>query len=75
MIRLPVYTNARILRLEQVSLDALWKVLAGLIKRAFDFTVALIGLIVLSPVFVLIAILIKRDSPGPVFYRARRVRR
>jgi lipopolysaccharide/colanic/teichoic acid biosynthesis glycosyltransferase len=74
MIRLAP-ANAGVLRLDQASLDAMWKVLAGLIKRAFDFSVALIGLIVLLPVFVLIAILIKRDSPGPVFYWGPRVGR
>jgi lipopolysaccharide/colanic/teichoic acid biosynthesis glycosyltransferase len=42
--------------------------LTGLIKRAFDFSAALMGLIILSPFFAFIAILIKRDSPGPVFY-------
>jgi lipopolysaccharide/colanic/teichoic acid biosynthesis glycosyltransferase len=46
---------------------------AGLIKRAFDFTAALIGLILLAPFFALIAILIKRDSPGPVFYWGPRI--
>jgi lipopolysaccharide/colanic/teichoic acid biosynthesis glycosyltransferase len=46
---------------------------AGLIKRAFDFMAALIGLILLSPFFVFIAILIKRDSPGPVFYWGPRI--
>ena len=48
---------------------------AGLIKRVFDFIAALIGLIMLSPFFVLIAILIKRDSAGPVFYWGRRIGR
>ena len=47
--------------------------LEGLTKRVFDFTVALVGLILLSPFFVLIAILIKRDSPGPVFYWGPRI--
>jgi lipopolysaccharide/colanic/teichoic acid biosynthesis glycosyltransferase len=47
--------------------------IAGWIKRTFDFTAALFGLILLSPFFVLIAILIKRDSPGPVFYWGPRI--
>ncbi len=47
----------------------------GLVKRAFDFTVALIGLTLLSPFFLIIAILIKRDSPGPVFYWGPRIGR
>lgn len=44
------------------------KTIEGLTKRTFDFAVALIGLLILSPFFVLIGILIKRDSAGPVFY-------
>lgn len=44
-------------------------------KRAFDFTAALIGLICLLPFFGLIAILIKRDTPGPVFHWASRIGR
>jgi FlaA1/EpsC-like NDP-sugar epimerase/lipopolysaccharide/colanic/teichoic acid biosynthesis glycosyltransferase len=43
------------------------------VKRILDITVALIGLIILAPVFVAIAILIRLDSPGPVFFRGRRV--
>ncbi len=41
-------------------------------KRIFDFTVSLIGLILLSPFFLLIAIIIKLDSKGPVFYKQKR---
>lgn len=38
-------------------------------KRAFDIVVSLVMLIVLSPVFLILAIAIKIDSRGPVFYR------
>jgi len=55
--------------------DSLHVKAAGLIKRIFDITAALIGLILLSPFFALIAILIKRDSPGPVFFWGRRIGR
>lgn len=41
-------------------------------KRLFDLIFATIGLIILSPFFVLIAILIKLDSSGPVFYFSKR---
>ena len=44
-------------------------------KRLFDFFAAGCGLIVLSPVFLILAIWIKLDSPGPVFYRQVRVGR
>jgi diguanylate cyclase (GGDEF)-like protein len=43
------------------------------VKRAFDFTLALLGLILLIPIFVYISILIKRDSPGPVFFWGTRM--
>lgn len=42
-------------------------------KRLFDIFVSLLMLIVLSPVFLLLAIAIKIDSRGPVFYRQVRV--
>lgn len=43
------------------------------IKRLFDLVVSGIMLILLSPVFLILAIAIKIDSPGPVFYRQERV--
>lgn len=42
-------------------------------KRIFDFLGSLLGLVLLSPVLLLIALLIKVDSRGPVFYRGVRV--
>jgi lipopolysaccharide/colanic/teichoic acid biosynthesis glycosyltransferase len=44
-------------------------------KRAFDVTVALIGLIVTSPVVLVAAIAVKVGSPGPAFYSGARVGR
>jgi len=46
---------------------------AGSIKRGCDVIGSLFLLTVLFPMFALIAILIKLDSPGPVFFRHRRV--
>jgi lipopolysaccharide/colanic/teichoic acid biosynthesis glycosyltransferase len=43
------------------------------IKRAFDFTVALIALVVVSPILLTLAIIIKLTSEGPVFYRGVRI--
>jgi lipopolysaccharide/colanic/teichoic acid biosynthesis glycosyltransferase len=43
------------------------------IKRAIDLAIAAPALVVLSPLFGAIALLVVLDSPGPVFYRARRV--
>ncbi|MBE7243538.1 MAG: exopolysaccharide biosynthesis polyprenyl glycosylphosphotransferase [Actinomycetospora chiangmaiensis] len=42
------------------------------LKRALDLTVATIALIALSPLLALIALAIKLDSPGPVFFRQKR---
>lgn len=50
-----------------------WTTEAG--KRALDVSGALLGLVMLSPVFVIAAIAIKRDSAGPVFFRQDRVGR
>ena len=47
------------------------KIFAGT-KRIFDVTVALIGLIILLPLFIIIAIAIKLDSKGPVFFKQQR---
>lgn len=44
-----------------------------LIKRLFDIVASGCGLLVLSPVLLIVAIWIKLDSPGPVFYRQVRV--
>ena len=44
-------------------------------KRLFDIIVSACGLLVLSPVFLIMAIWIKQDSNGPVFYRQVRVGR
>ena len=43
--------------------------MSDLIKRAFDFTVALIGLIVLSPVLLIITYLIRKNLGSPVLFR------
>lgn len=42
-------------------------------KRVFDIFVSLILLIILSPIFIILAIAIKIDSRGPVFYRQVRI--
>ena len=44
-----------------------------MLKRALDIAVAMIGLVIFSPFILLISILVKLDSPGPIFYRAPRV--
>ena len=44
-------------------------------KRVFDVIASGLGLLLLSPLFLIIAIWVKADSPGPVFYRQTRVGR
>lgn len=53
-----------ILQKKQISL---------IFKRSFDIVVSLIMLLILSPVFLVLAIAIKLDTEGPVFYRQVRV--
>ena len=54
--------------------DILQKKRAALFfKRVFDIVVSFLMLLVLSPVFLVLAIAIKLDSRGPVFYRQVRI--
>ncbi len=43
------------------------------LKRTLDILLSLFAVVILSPVFVFIAVLIKLSSPGPVFFRQTRV--
>jgi O-antigen biosynthesis protein WbqP len=43
------------------------------VKKIIDFILSVIGLIVLSPVFLLLIICIKFDSKGPIFFKQRRI--
>jgi len=45
----------------------------SVMKRLFDLIISGIGLVILSPVFLWLAISIKREDSGPVFYRADRI--
>jgi exopolysaccharide biosynthesis polyprenyl glycosylphosphotransferase len=47
-----------------------WPVVA---KRVLDFCLALIALIVISPAFALVAAIIKMTSPGPIFFKQKRI--
>jgi len=44
-----------------------------MMKRALDIVTASVGLLLLSPLFLLVAVLIKLDSPGPVYFRQERM--
>ncbi len=45
------------------------------IKRTFDFLFALVGILLLSPVWILVAIGVKLSSPGPILFHQKRVGR
>jgi exopolysaccharide biosynthesis polyprenyl glycosylphosphotransferase len=47
--------------------------LYGLLKRGVDFVGALLGLLVISPVCLLVVTLIRLDSPGPVLFSQTRI--
>ncbi len=47
--------------------------LSLILKRLFDIFCSVILLVLLSPVFLVLAVAIKTDSPGPVFYRQERI--
>ncbi len=76
MIRLlPHRRVTKSMEMEVEQYDPSYMKKGGIMKRTFDFVAALFGLIVLLPVFVLIAALIKRDSPGPIFFWGQRIGR
>jgi exopolysaccharide biosynthesis polyprenyl glycosylphosphotransferase len=46
-----------------------------IVKRSFDIAGSLVALVALTPIFAITAIAIRVDSPGPIFFRQRRVGR
>lgn len=46
-----------------------------IVKRIFDFLVSLLGIIILSPIFLLVSIVIKLDSKGNILFLQKRVGR
>ena len=67
-------TQSAIAVLEQSSSEvSSWSVSIG--KRAFDLTLSAVGLMCISPLMLLIALVIKSTSAGPVLYRQIRVGR
>ncbi len=70
-VRVEDVDGVPLLRLRDLPLTG-WN---GVLKRTFDLVVASILLLVLSPLFLLLAVLVKATSPGPVFHRQVRVGR
>jgi lipopolysaccharide/colanic/teichoic acid biosynthesis glycosyltransferase len=59
----------------QADISDLWRVVDSAARRWLDILISGVGMILLLPLFLLLAFLVKRDSPGPVFYWGRRVGR
>ena len=53
--------------------NSLTKYVTRINKRIIDYTISIVGLLLLSPFFLLIAFFIRRDSPGPIFFRCYRM--
>jgi Undecaprenyl-phosphate glucose phosphotransferase len=68
MVRISKFGSMATLQLTRAPLSS-FEVLQ---KRVFDLIIAGVALTVLTPVLTLIALLIRLDSPGPVFFRQRR---
>lgn len=49
------------------------KKINSIVKRIFDFFAALIGIVILSPIFIIVSIAIKLDSPGNIMFLQKRV--
>lgn len=64
-----MYNNERFIHLPTPEAIDLYLTL----KRALDFLLSLLALIVLSPILLVIAATIKATSPGPVFFKQKRV--
>jgi len=49
--------------------------IVDVIRRALDVSVSLVSLVILAPVFLVVAVLVKFDSSGPVLFRQKRIGR
>lgn len=68
-IRYEQIAGQQLIEIMRTPLDGWGRIL----KRVWDVTVSAVLLVILSPVFLLVAIAVKVDSPGPVFFGAVRV--
>ena len=68
---LPAFMQTEEVRPYYEKLSRKWFSL--LVKRIFDFAVSSVMLVILSPALLVLAVMIKMDSEGPVFYRQERI--
>ncbi len=61
--------------MEVKSSTSLMHPINAFLKRLMDVLISVLGLLLLSPVFAVTAVLIRRDSPGPVFFHSQRMGR
>jgi exopolysaccharide biosynthesis polyprenyl glycosylphosphotransferase len=71
-LRLQTISGVPVLGVEELPITSL---LNALMKRTIDVIGAIVGLIVSTPIMVVLMLLIKRESPGPVIYRQIRTGR
>jgi len=67
-VEMQMIDNVPLISLKQTPLEG-W---GHVYKRLFDFLFSLILMIVLIPLWIIVALVIKLDSPGPVFYKSHR---
>lgn len=65
-LRMQTISGVPLLGIEQIPLNSLPN---QILKRCVDIVGALVGLVCSAPIIAVLAILIKRESPGPIFYR------
>ena len=53
--------------------QTVWQDIAQLLQRSLEIVIAAVALVVTSPIMLLVALIIRLDSPGPVIFRQRRV--
>ncbi len=69
LFEMQTISNITFIEVKRTPLDGWGKI----IKRIIDIIASAVGLIILSPMFLLMAIIIKMDSAGPVFVHLERV--
>lgn len=68
-IKLKAIFSVPLVRIAQEQMET-WEFV---IKRLFDITVSLIAMIILIPIYIIVAIIVKTTSKGPIFYKQERI--
>lgn len=71
----PVFENVGRTRMINMRANRLESIGWAALKRTFDVVVSVVGLLILSPLMLVLAIGVKISSPGPVFFKQERVGR